>query len=94
MGGMIDLEAIEKRNRNLRSAVFGVIDDLNLTIEEGGFDAEDYESIEALLDSAKGLAQLMALALFDDLALIAEIRALRADRDRLALILKQHEGSR
>src|SRR4029450_3851365 len=27
---------------------------------------EDYESIEALLDSAKGLAQLMALALFDD----------------------------
>src|SRR4029450_1559899 len=29
---------------------------------------EDYESIEALLDSAKGLAELMALALFDDIA--------------------------
>lgn len=28
---------------------------------------EDYGSIEALLDSAKGLAQLMALALFDDI---------------------------
>jgi DNA repair exonuclease SbcCD ATPase subunit len=29
---------------------------------------EEYESIDALLDSAKGLAQLMALALFDDMA--------------------------
>jgi len=29
---------------------------------------EDYESIEALLDSTKGLAELMALALFDDIA--------------------------
>jgi energy-coupling factor transporter ATP-binding protein EcfA2 len=36
---------------------------------------EEYESIEALLDSAKGLAQLMALALFDDMARTKDLTA-------------------
>jgi hypothetical protein len=36
---------------------------------------EDYESIEALLDSAKGLADLMALALFDDIAKTKDLYA-------------------
>jgi energy-coupling factor transporter ATP-binding protein EcfA2 len=40
---------------------------------------EDYESIEALLDSAKGLAELMALALFDDIARTKDLTA-RLDR--------------
>jgi hypothetical protein len=40
---------------------------------------EDYESIEALLDSAKGLAELMALALFDDIARTKDLTS-RLDR--------------
>jgi recombinational DNA repair ATPase RecF len=36
---------------------------------------EDYESIETLLDSAKGLAQLMALALFDDISKTKDLTA-------------------
>jgi len=40
---------------------------------------EDYESIETLLDSATGLAQLMALALFDDIAKTKDLYA-RLDR--------------
>jgi hypothetical protein len=40
---------------------------------------EDYESIEALLDSAKGLAELMALALFDDIAKTKDL-TVRLDR--------------
>src|ERR687898_2329395 len=36
---------------------------------------EDYESIETLLDSATGLAQLMALALFDDIAKTKDLYA-------------------
>jgi DNA repair exonuclease SbcCD ATPase subunit len=40
---------------------------------------EEYESIEALLDSATGLAQLMALALFDDIAKTKDLYA-RLDR--------------
>jgi hypothetical protein len=40
---------------------------------------EDYESIEALLDSATGLAQLMALALFDDIARTKDLYS-RLDR--------------
>src|SRR4029450_14116181 len=40
---------------------------------------EDYESIEALLDSAKGLAELMALALFDDITKTKDL-ASRLDR--------------
>ncbi|MGA9161229.1 MAG: AAA family ATPase [Actinomycetota bacterium] len=40
---------------------------------------EDYESIEALLDSTKGLAELMALALFDDMARTKDLTS-RLDR--------------
>jgi hypothetical protein len=40
---------------------------------------EEYESIDALLDSAKGLAQLMALALFDDMERTKELTS-RLDR--------------
>jgi hypothetical protein len=40
---------------------------------------EDYESIEALLDSAKGLAELMALALFDDIVRTKDLTS-RLDR--------------
>jgi hypothetical protein len=36
---------------------------------------EEYEAIEALLDEAKGLAQLMALALFDDITKTKEIHS-------------------
>src|SRR6266545_1217261 len=40
---------------------------------------EHYESIEALLDSTKGLAELMALALFDDIARTKDLTS-RLDR--------------
>jgi hypothetical protein len=40
---------------------------------------EDYESIEALLDSTKGLSELMALALFDDITKTKDL-ASRLDR--------------
>lgn len=40
---------------------------------------EGYESIEALLDSTKGLAELMALALFDDIARTKDLTS-RLDR--------------